>query len=353
MLDILENINILLEKKESFCLATILFKAGSAPREAGTKMIVKNDFSIIGTIGGGILEALTIKSCKDVFENKCSIVKYFSLSNNTAASYGMVCGGKEKVLVEFVDANNPSTVDIYTKSWHLKEKCTNFVMITKIGEEEKEFLNHDKWICGETTFYGSEVNDIQIILKQIRENFKSLKIETLSINEDNYLIEPILGNETVYIFGAGHVSQKLAMMTKMVDFKTVILDDRREFANKERFKDADDIIVLPSFDNVCEQVEINKESYIIIVTRGHAYDKDVLAQALKTNAKYIGMIGSKTKVKYIFDKLLEEGFLQQEIDRTFAPIGLSIYAQTPEEIAVSITAEMIKIRRGPKDEKQN
>lgn len=348
MLDILENINTLLEKKESFCLATILFKVGSAPREEGTKMIVKNDFSIIGTVGGGILEALTIKSCKDVFENKCSIIKYFSLSNNTASSYGMVCGGEQKVLVEFVDADNPKTVDIYRKGCELKEKCTNFVMITRIGEEEKQYLSHDKWICTETTFYGSEDDEIQVILKEIRENFKKLKIETLSIDKDKYLVEPILSNETVYIFGAGHVSQKLAEMTEIVDFKTVVLDDRREFANRERFKAVDDIIVIPSFNNIFEKVEINNESYIIIVTRGHAYDKDVLAQALKTNAKYIGMIGSKTKVKYTFDKLLEEGFLQKDIDRVFAPIGLNIYAQTPEEIAVSIIAEMIKIRRGPK-----
>jgi len=349
MLDIIGNINTLLEKKQSFCLATILFKAGSAPREVGTKMIVKNDFSTIGTVGGGIIEALTIKACRAVFENECSIIKYFSLSNKDASSYGMVCGGEQKLLVEFINANNPETVNIYKKSWKLKEKCTDFVMITRIGEEEKEYLSHDKWICSETTFYGSEDDEIQVILKEIRINFKNLKFETLYLDEVKYLIEPILSNETVYIFGAGHVSQKLAVMTKMVDFKTVILDDRCEFANSARFKDVDDIIVIESFENIFKQLEINKESYIIIVTRGHIYDKNVLNQALKTKAKYIGMIGSKTKVEYIFNKLFEEGFLQSDIDRVSAPIGVKIFAQTPEEIAVSIIAEMIKTRRGPKN----
>lgn len=351
MLDILENINTLLDKRESFCLATILFKAGSAPREVGTKMIVKSDFSIIGTVGGGIIEALTIKSCKDVFENRCSIIKYFSLSNKDASVNRTVCGGEQKVLIEFVNAQTTQTVDIYIKSWELKEKCINFAMITRIGEEEKKCSSHDKWICTESTFYGSEDDEIQVILKEIRINFKNLKMTTLSVNKVQYLVEPVLSNEMVYIFGAGHVAQKLAVMAEMVDFKTIVLDDRHEFANRERFKDVDDIIIIESFDNIFKHIEINKESYIIIVTRGHAYDKEVLAQALKTDAKYIGMIGSKTKVKHIFSKLVEEEFLQSDTERVFAPIGLDIHAQTPEEISVSIIAQMIKIRRGPKDER--
>lgn len=350
MLDILENINTLLDKRESFCLATILFKAGSSPREIGTKMIVKDDFSIIGTVGGGIIEALTIKSCKDVFENRCSIIKYFSLSNKDASLNRIVCGGEQKVLLEFINAENIRMVDIYKKSWKLKEKCINFAMITRIGEEEEICSSNDKWICTESTFYGSEDDEIQGILKEIRVNFKNLKIETLFLNNARYLVEPILSNEMVYIFGAGHVAQKLAVMAEMVNFKTIILDDRNEFANRERFKDAYNIIIIESFDNIFKQIEVNKESYIIIVTRGHAYDKDVLAQALKTDARYIGMIGSKTKVKHIFSKLVEEEFLQSDIKRVFAPIGLDIYAQTPEEISVSIIAQMIKIRRGPKDE---
>lgn len=351
MLDIFSSINELLEKKESFCLATILFKSGSAPREKGTKMIVKNDFSIIGTVGGGILEALTIKSCREVFENKNSIVKYFCLSNNSAFSNGMVCGGELKVLVEYVDVENSKVIELFKRFSKLNEEGTGFVIITRIGEEETQYPVYDKWVCTETTFYGNEDDKIQVILKKVKENFKNLKVETVMIQGNKYLIEPILSNETVFIFGAGHVSQKLAGITKMAGFDTVVLDDRAEFANRERFKKVDDIIVVPSFNNICDYIKINKESYIIIVTRGHAFDKDILAQALKTNAKYIGMIGSKTKIQFVFNKLLEGGFTEKDLNRVYAPIGLDIYAETPEEIAVSIAAELIKVRRGPKNER--
>lgn len=351
MLDIFRSINELLENKESFCLATILEKSGSAPREEGAKMIVRKDFSIIGTVGGGLLEALTIKFCKDIFENKCSIVKKFNLSNRDAMSLGMVCGGELKVLVEYVDADDLKIVDIYSKLYELKERNVKFILVSKLGEKENEYFHCDKWICTETDFFGDENDEIQEAFKKIRENFNDSVIENLDIAGNNYLIEPIMNDETVYIFGAGHVSQKLSYITKMVDFKTVVLDDRIEFANRERFKNADDVIVMTSFNNICDYIKVNKESYLIIVTRGHAFDKDVLAQALKTDAKYIGMIGSKTKREFVYNLLIEEGFTEKDLERVHSPIGLNIYAETPEEIAVSIVAELIKVRREAGHEK--
>ena len=346
MLDVYSSINELLTKKESFCLATVLTKSGSAPREEGTKMIIKKDFSIIGTVGGGIMEALTIKLSKEVFEKKCSVQKYFNFSNKEASSLGMVCGGDQKVLEEYIGFENPDTLDIYSKAYQLKEKNINFVLITKIGQEEDIFKAQEKWICTETAFYGSENDEIQSIFKNIRENFKNIKTAVITAGENRYLIEPAGNDETVYIIGAGHVSQKLAAITKIIDFKTAVFDDRSEFANRDRFPTADIIKVIPTFKNIFSNININRQSYIIIVTRGHAFDKEVLKEALKTNAKYIGMIGSKTKRQFVYDKLLEEGFTEEDLKRVYSPIGISIKAQTPEEIAVSIAAELIKIRRG-------
>lgn len=350
MLDVYENIYELLKNKESFCLATILSKTGSAPREEGSQMIIKKDSSIIGTIGGGLSEALTIKLGKSIFENKSSIIKYFNLSNKGASSLGLACGGEVKVLVEYIGAEDPKIVDTYTKGYEMKQKCDDFVLISKI-EDDAEYYDHNKWVCSEKNIYGEENSDIQEVFNKIQENFKKLKISIVSSGEHKYLVEPVRNIESAFIFGAGHVSQKLAEVTKMVDFRTVVLDDRSEFANRERFKNADDVIVMKDFNNICDYVNINNQSYIIIVTRGHACDKEVLAQALKTKAKYIGMIGSKSKTKFVYDKLLEEGYTQKDLDRVYAPIGLDIYAETPEEIAISITAEIIKIRREPKNGK--
>lgn len=346
MLDIYGSINELLKNQEGFCLATILEKSGSAPREEGAKMIVRKDFSIIGTVGGGLLEALTIKLCKDIFENKCSIVKKFNLSNKDAMSIGMTCGGELKVLVEYIGPDDSEAADIYNKIYEFRKGNVNFILISKLGEKENEYFQHNKWICTETDFIGEKSDEIQEVFKSIREDFNNSVIELLNINGNNYLIEPIMNDEIVYIFGAGHVSQKLSLITKMIDFKTVVLDDRIEFANRDRFKNADDVIVMPSFNNICDYIKANKESYIIIVTRGHAFDKDVLAQALRTDAKYIGMIGSKTKRQFVYNELLAEGFTKEDLERVHSPIGLEICAETPEEIAVSIAAELIKVRRG-------
>ncbi|MEY8001086.1 XdhC family aldehyde oxidoreductase maturation factor [Clostridium sp. Mt-5] len=345
MKDIYEAINDLVCRNEDFVLATILEKSGSAPREQGTKMIIKRDLSIEGTIGGGIFEAMAIKLSADIFNNKKFIIRKFTLSNEGASSIGAACGGALKLLLEYINPDDKFMNSIYSQAFKLKSKGDNFVLITKLSEKENYVGGVDKWICTETGFYGKESDMAQKILGKVRENFKNIHFQ--NIREDNkvYLLEPVLNNESVYIMGAGHVSQKIAIITKILEFKTVVLDDREKFANRENFKTADEVKVIESFENILDYVKIDSGSYVIIVTRGHAYDKEVLAQVLKTDAKYIGMIGSKTKRDFVYKKLMDEGYTTEDIKRVHCPIGISIGAQTPEEIAISITAEMIKVRR--------
>ena len=159
------------------------------------------------------------------------------------------------------------------------------------------------------------------------------------INTVNKLLEEELSKETlVYIFGGGHVS--LDLLYK-IGFKCIVIDDREEFANKDRFPNAYKIFV-EDYDKVFEKINITQNDYIIIVTRGHIYDYTVEKNALKTNAVYIGMIGSKNKIKNLHDKLKsEDGYDYETISRVNAPIGLQIGAETTEEIAVSIAAELI------------
>lgn len=352
MKDIYETMYDILDNKEDFVLATILEKTGSAPREEGTKMIIKRDFSIVGTIGGGIFEAMAIKLSTQVFETGEFKVEKFGLSNESASSLGMVCGGEVKLLLEYIDFNNKKMVNIYEKASELKRKASNFVVITKIPKDEKVIKGAYKWICSEEAFYGEENDTVQCIFRKIRENFKNASMQNIRLEGDQYLIEPVLNYESVYIIGAGHVSQKISEITRMLDFKTIVIDDRKEFANVERFKNAEEIKVIPSFENILKYIKVDSNSYVIIVTRGHAYDKEVLGQMLKTNAKYIGMIGSKKKREFVYKCLLDEGYTSEELQRVYSPIGISIFAQTPEEIAVSIVAELIKVKRGNSNEKK-
>ncbi len=257
MTDIYQEIVRIKEGGEEAALVTIVSATGSTPREEGTKMLVRADGSILGTIGGGSLEAQVIKEAVEVIKQGKPKRLHMSLTAKEAEVAGMVCGGELEVF-----------------------------------------------------------------------------------------IEPILTPPTLYLFGGGHVSLPLAKMGKLLGFKIAVIDDRAEFASSARFPEADTVLA-EEFASSFPKLKIDKSSYIVIVTRGHQHDELVLEWAVGTPAKYIGMIGSKTKVKTIFSHLLAKGISKGQLGRVHAPIGLKIEAQTPEEIAVSILAEIIKVRRSP------
>jgi xanthine dehydrogenase accessory factor len=153
--------------------------------------------------------------------------------------------------------------------------------------------------------------------------------------------------EEVLIFGGGHIAVCVSKLVKTVGFRLVIIDDREEFVNKERFPEADEIIV-ESIEKALKHIKITPSTYIIIVTRGHLQDQEVLASVIKSDAAYLGMIGSSKKNATVFQNLKEQGISAEELKKVHAPIGIDIKAQTPEEIAVSIIAEIIQVRRGKK-----
>jgi len=157
-------------------------------------------------------------------------------------------------------------------------------------------------------------------------------------------LEPILPAETLYLFGAGHLSQSTAAMDKMLGLRVVVIDPRPDYNNNDRFTNADSLVV-EEYDNAFSKLNVDENSYIVIYTPGHVSDEKCLQFAVGTAAKYVGMIGSKKKVKEIKERLRKKGVSQQQLDGIHAPIGLEINAQTPEEIAVSILAEITKVRR--------
>jgi xanthine dehydrogenase accessory factor len=149
--------------------------------------------------------------------------------------------------------------------------------------------------------------------------------------------------KTLYCFGGGHVAVPTAQLASLVGFRVVVIDDRPEFANFERFPDAI-INVIDDFDRAFDGLEIDEDSFIVIVTRGHQYDRTVLAQSLKTRAGYIGMISSRKKRETIYKALASDGADITKLEQVHSPIGINIGGETPEEIAVSIVAELIQVR---------
>jgi len=158
-------------------------------------------------------------------------------------------------------------------------------------------------------------------------------------------IEVAVPRPSLLIVGAGHVGQSLAQTGKLVGFQVVVLDDRPDFANVERFPEADEIIVA-DFIETLRDYPITDANYIVLVTRGHRYDEQSLREILNSSAAYIGMIGSRRRVATVLRHLAEEGYPPERLQQIYSPIGLDIGAETPEEIALSIMAEIVKVRRG-------
>jgi xanthine dehydrogenase accessory factor len=165
----------------------------------------------------------------------------------------------------------------------------------------------------------------------------------------NVFVEPVLPQPFAYIFGAGHVSKSLSKVATLAGFATVVVDDREQYANRERFPEADQVVA-GDYEELFPTFTINESSYLIIVTRGHRDDMRVLRWAVSTPARYIAMIGSKRKTIGVIKELEKEGIAREAFARIHAPMGLDIGAITPEEIAVSVVAEMIAVRRNPPSE---
>src|SRR5437763_10134824 len=235
-------------------LATIVHTNGSIPSYESSRMLVREDGSIAGTIGGGCVEAEVWAAAKEVMQKEAPRKMVFHLNNGASYDNGLICG---------------DTLEVF--------------------------------------------------------------------------VEPILPQPVVYLFGGGHVSMAVAKAAHAAGFGIVVVDDREAFANKERFPMAQEVYT--SYENAFEKIKPNAASYLLIVTRGHKEDMRVLAWAVRTEARYVGMIGSKRKVMSVYKALEIEGYKLEEFERVYAPMGLDIGALSPEEIAVSIIAELVAVRR--------
>jgi xanthine dehydrogenase accessory factor len=253
-MDLFEEIVKMRRAGRRGALATIVHTNGSIPSYESSRMLVRDDGTIAGTIGGGCVEADVWAAAKDVMQKESPRKMVFNLNNEATYDNGLICGG---------------TVEIF--------------------------------------------------------------------------VEPILPQPMLYLFGGGHVSTAVAKAASAAGFGVGVVDDREAFANAQRFPAAQEIHV--SYAEAFEKIQPNASTYLVIVTRGHKDDMNVLAWAVRTDARYIGMIGSKRKVLSVYKALEKEGYRPEEFERVYAPMGLEIGALAPEEIAISIVAELIAVRR--------
>lgn len=256
-MDIYEEILRLRNLGQKCALATIVDVRGSIPSYESAKLLVREDGSMTGTIGGGCVEAEVWNAAREVIQTERPKHLTFNLGQDAAYDNGLICGGQ---------------LDVF--------------------------------------------------------------------------VEPVLPIPRAFIFGAGHISKSLSKVANLAGFATVVIDNRESFANRERFPEAAEVIA-EEYEDVFPKLNINENSYVIIVTRGHRDDMRVLKLAIGTQARYLAMIGSKRKVINVIRELEKEGVPRAAFERIFAPMGFNIGAVSPEEIAIAVAAEMIAVRRNP------
>lgn len=338
----------MMELGQEAVLATIIAQAGSAPRGAGARMLVKADGSVRGSIGGGAMEYQAIKTAMEAMQKKTSCISGFCLTRSQVADIGMVCGGDVAVCFQYISPDNGE----------LKALCHK--VLKAFDQEEECWLVMDitQETCWQMGLYRQKEGLFVMKLWEDRDAAKSLEavwkeyfqreaVQKRAVQKElsgrKYYIEPLVAAETVYIFGGGHVAQELVPLLAHLKFRCVVMDDREAFANPRVFPQAKKTIV-GDLEHISDYLCLQPRDYVCIMTRGHQYDYYVQRQALDAHPRYIGVMGSHNKVAVVTEKLLEDGYTREEIEACHMPIGVEILAETPAEIAVSIAGELIRKR---------
>lgn len=339
MIDLIARINDTLAQGQPVVVATIVTNEGSTPRTAGSKMLIFTDGSIAGTVGGGLSEGMVMAAGPDIFASGQAGLMDFDLTGQADKGADLICGGKMRVFLERLDPE-PATQELYAALADLLTRGGRGFVITPLdtaGSPQRSLLLPNGTVIGPDP--GEDV-----LAKAKSWGRGILAPIVITCDERRYYLEPALSPDPLIICGGGHVSRPTGELATTVGFQVSVFDDRPEFASPERFPFAAHTAVVDPDKGWLTGLSIGENAFIVIVTRGHAHDKDALAEALRTPACYIGMIGSVPKRDSVYARLLAEGFTKEDLARVHSPIGLEIYAETPEEIAVSIVGELIECR---------
>lgn len=330
-----------LEQGEKTVLATVISSSGSTPRGAGARMLVAEQGILCGTVGGGAVEYEAGIQAGRVLETGRSMVREYCLTRNQAADIGMVCGGTVEILFQYISPEDERTIGLLKKIQEAYERETDRWLLLDITDISKT----GSW---KMKLYGEE--DREKICEGEAdtgtappERIFRPSAARLELGGRDIYTEPLVRAETVYIFGGGHVAQELVPLLAHVGFSCVVMDDREEFASPSLFPAARKTIA-GNMERLEDYLKITERDFVCIMTRGHQYDYYIQRQALAAKPAYIGVMGSRSKIKVVTEKLLKDGFSPEEIRRCHMPIGTAILAETPAEIAVSIAGELIRER---------
>ena len=348
-----------LEGGKPFVLATVVNVRGSTPREVGAKMIVRDDGQF-GTIGGGCGEAEVFRKARVLLEDRSDArLAEVDLTGDFDQQEIGTCGG---IMDVFIDRWAPeSDLPLARKLADAAEHSRPAALLTVVDPGSKGSRIGARTVVDPAQRDASALTPVGLeafAMEQVAERAADSHAGLVEVGENGLrhttriepngspriFIDPIAGAQRLIIVGAGHIAQPLAAMGSMLGFHVTVIDDRHQFANRERFPTAHEIIVKP-FRSAIDGLRLDKHCFLVSVTRGHAYDEEAVAAALHQPCGFVGMIGSRRRVKTTLDRLMEGGISRERAEDVHAPLGLDIGAETPEEIAVAIIAEIVRERR--------
>ncbi|MFZ3130779.1 MAG: XdhC/CoxI family protein, partial [Desulfosporosinus sp.] len=348
-------------QKLEAALITVISVLGSTPRKPGAKMLVFADGTMVGTIGGGCGEAKGRREALNVIAASTSKIYHLNMTADIAQEEGMVCGGIMGLFIDYLGSQNPVELTNLHKDYLSSlESCDNPILVTVIEAAEERLIGKKLFLKNNGDVLGDlgleELN--RVAMESAKTGLRSCRPQLISLDSEfapwvssvtkaayRLLLEPPSADVQLLILGAGHIALPLATMAKIIGYEVTVVDDRPSFANSVRFPSADTIIC-DDFERALDAISINPQTFVVIITRGHRYDKVCLRKVINQPAAYIGMIGSRKRVKALLAELEEEGVSNKLLQKLYAPIGLKIGAETPEEIAVSILGELIQVQRG-------
>jgi xanthine dehydrogenase accessory factor len=328
-------------------MGTIVAPAGSTPGKESMKLLVRADGTFVGSVGGGCLEAEVYEAAKQVLEGGEPRILEFRLNERDYPESGLLCGGVVTVLVEAVD----DSWDWVAKAAELRERGVPFARLSAIGPAPAG-LGRSRIVARDGTDLGGLRNPhIDALLARAadeamradrpsRVNAKIPGAEAFEV-----FVEPVLA-PLVLLFGGGHVSGAIARMARMCDFRVALIDDREAFASPERHPDANETLAAP-WEEAVARFAPARDARCVVVTRGHHDDERVLREMARRGYEpvYLGLIGSRTKQKLVFEKLRASGVAEDFLRRIRTPIGLDIGARSHAEIGVAVVAELVRLRR--------
>ena len=335
---------------EPVVLATVIRTKGSTPQKPGAKLLVRQDGSGVGTLGGGCVEGDIWFAAKQLMQDGGSAeYKEYELNEELAAEDGLVCGGTMYFLIDPV--YSPEDYLPYAEEIsdaYNGKGAVAVATVIKSGDDGISVIGDKLFIRenGDTEgSLGSKDIDVAAIDKAFELMVHGRNEYVITATGAEYFIEAYTPPPQLVICGGGHVSRALASLAKPLEFRLFITDDREEFANQNRFPEAD-IVVNDKPEDALPTLPINPNTFIVVATRGHRYDNTALLAAAKTSAKYVGLMGSKRKTILIYEDLMRSELTKDRIKEIRSPIGLDIRARTPEEIAISIMSEILMFRLG-------